>query len=177
MYKMKELMKLDRKLYHTNDLAILWGITNKNTLYTTIKRYAQQGILNPVFKGLYSTVPLSQLVPEALGQAIIHNKAYLSTESVLAKAGIITQTIYKYTFVSVLSKQVIVDDKAFLYRKLKDIYLNNPIGVDTRNGYFTASTERAVADLIYFNPKYHFDLAENIDWKRVKRIQQEVGYK
>jgi len=44
MYRINELIKLDRKIFHSNDLAIAWGISNKNTLYTTIKRYVQKGI-------------------------------------------------------------------------------------------------------------------------------------
>ncbi len=177
MYKLNELIKLDRKLYHSNDLAILWGITNKNTLYTTVKRYVKKGILLPVFKGLYTTVPISQLDPRALGQAIIHNKAYLTTESVLATEGIIAQATYLYTFVSTVSKKVTVGNLTFLYRRLKDIYLNNPVGIEAKEGFFAATAERAVADMLYFNPKYHFDLSDSINWEKVKAMQKEVGYK
>lgn len=177
MYRINELIKLDRKLLHSNDLAILWGITNKNTLYTTIKRYVKKGILIPIFKGFYSTVPVAQLDPLELGQAIIHNKTYLTTESVLAQQGIITQATFMYTFVSNVSKKAIVGNMTFLYRKLKDIYLNNPTGIEVKNGISVASTERAVADMLYFNPKYHFDFTESIDWEKVKTIQKEVGYK
>jgi len=176
MYRINELLKLDRKLYHTNDLAILWKITNKNTLYTTIKRYVKKDILIPVFKGLYATVPISQLNPLELGIAIIHNKAYLTTESVLAEQGIIAQALYMYTFVSSVSKKAVVGDRVFLYRKLKDIYLNNPSGIKEENGVFIATIERAVADMLYFNPKYHFDLSKSINWDLVKKIQKEVGY-
>lgn len=169
-------MKLDRKLYHSNDLAILWGISNKNTLYTTIKRYVKKGILVPIFKGLYATVQIPQLNPLELGQAIIHNKTYLTTESVLAEHGIIAQTTYAYTFVGGISKKVTVAGITFLFRKLKDIYLNNPTGIERKNGIWVASVERAIADMLYFNPKYHFDLSDSIDWEKVKNIQKEVGY-
>jgi hypothetical protein len=176
MYKINELLKLDRKLYHSNDLAILWEITNKNTLYTTIKRYVQKGIFIPIFKGLYATIPIAQLDPLELGQAIIHKYTYLTTESVLVRHGIITQAIYQYTFVSTISKKVTVGGMTFLYRKLQDTYLNNPTGVSSNDGTFVATVERAVADMLYFNPSYHFDLSENIDWEKVKKIRKEVGY-
>jgi hypothetical protein len=117
------------------------------------------------------------LDPRALGQAVIHNKAYLTTESVLAQEGIITQTTYMYTFVSSLSKKVTVGDTTFLYRKMSDKYLNNPAGVEAKDGFFEASVERAVADMLYFNPNYHFDLRDSIDWKKVKAMQKEVSYK
>jgi len=176
MYRLNELIKSDRNIYHSNDLALLWNISNKNTLYTTIKRYVQRGVLIPIYKGLYSTVPVSELDPLDLGRAIIHRYTYLTTESVLAQAGIISQATYAYTFVSSLSKKVTVKSFSFLFRKLKDEYLYNPTGIENKYGNFVATTERAVADMLYFNPKYHFDLSESIDFEKVKRIQKEIGY-
>lgn len=182
MYKINELIKLNKRLYHTADLAVLWHITNKNTLYTTIKRYVQQGILIPVYKGLYSTLPLNQLDPLELGRAIIHNYAYLSTESVLANNGIINQAVYAHTFITSASKKITVTTSpgniaTFLYRQLKDEYLYNPLGIKQQNDIFVASTERAVADLLYFVPKYHFDLPEMVDWQQVRYLQKQIGYK
>jgi hypothetical protein len=176
MYRINELIKMDRKIYHTNDLALLWDITNKNTLYTTIKRYVQKGVLLPVYKGLYSTVPLSQLDPLELGKAIIHRYTYLSTESVLAQAGVIAQTIYSYTFVSDQPKKVLLGTMSFLFRQLKPDYLYNPTGIINHQGIFIATSERAAADMLYFNPKYHFDVPESLDFEKVKFIQKEIGY-
>jgi hypothetical protein len=177
MYRISELIKSERKIFHSNDLAILWGISNKNTLYTTIKRYVQKGVLIPIYKGLYTTVPIEQLDPLELGKAVIHRFTYLTTETVLAKDGIITQTTYAYTFASSQSKRVNVGNWNFLFRRLKDEYLYNTIGIVNENGNFVATTERAVADMLYFNPKYHFDLAESIDFEKVAAIQKTIGYK
>jgi len=177
MYRINDLLKQDRKLYHSQDLAVLWGIANKNTLYTTIKRYVQNGVLISIYKGLYSTVPLSQVNPLDLGKAIVHRYTYLSTESVLVQAGVIFQTTYRYTFVSDLSKKVTVDSMSFLYRKLKDEYLYHPAGIEDKSGNYVAMPERAVADMLYFNPRYHFDNLEAVDFDKVKIMQQEIGYK
>jgi uncharacterized protein len=70
----------------------LWNISSRNTLYTTIKRYAEKRELIPVYKGLYSTVPIDQLDPIELGKAVIHRFIYLTTESTLSLEGIISQT-------------------------------------------------------------------------------------
>jgi len=176
MYRLNKLLKLDRKIYHTNDLGILWDITNKNTLYTTIKRYVQKGILIPIYKGLYTTVPLSNLHPFDLGRAIIHRYAYVSTESVLSEHGVISQATYAHTFVSDIAKKITVGTVSFLFRKVKSEFLNNPIGITNQDGRFIASLERATADMLYFDPTYHIDLRDRIDWKKVKQIQKEVGY-
>ena len=176
MYRLSELTRIDRKLFHTNDLALLWGITNKHNLYMTITRYIDKGVLFPIYKGLYSTVPISTLDPLELGKAIVHRYTYLTTESVLAQAGIIAQITYSYTFVSDISKKAAVGSLTFLFRQLKDEYLHNPIGVINQKGVFMATPERATADMLYFNPHYHFDAPDSLDMDIVKSIQKEIGY-
>ena len=176
MYRIIELNRANRKIYHSNDLAILWNIANKNTLYTTIKRYIQKGVLIPVYKGLYSTVPISQLDPIELGRAIIHRYTYQTTESVLAQEGIISQATYAYTFVSSVSKKITIGDISYRFRKLKNEFLFNPTGIENKGGSLFATVERAVADMLYYNPRYHFDFSDSIDFDKVKRIQKEIGY-
>lgn len=176
MYRISGLNQLDRKLFHTNDLAILWGIADKHNLYMTITRYIDRGILFPIYKGLYSSVPISSVNPLELGQAIIHRYCYLTTETVLSQAGIISQVVYDYTFAAELSKRVSVDKWRFRFRQLKNEYLHHPAGIASQNGIFVASVERAVADMLYFNPKYHFDIPEMIDFEKVGFIQKEIGY-
>jgi len=177
MYRINKLLKLNRQIYHTNDLAILWKMTRKNTVYTTIKRYVQSGILIPIYKGFYSTVPLDQLDVYELGKAIIHRYAYLSTESVLVQAGVIQQVIPWHTFVSDRCKKVTLGNNSFLFRQLKPEFLYHPAGMTLQNGVTIATPERAAADLLYFNPRFYFDVPEALDVARVESIRKEIGYK
>ena len=176
MYKINELLKQDQKLFHTNDLAVIWSTQNRNTLYTTIKRYIKRGILISVYKGLYSTVSIDKIDPLQLGVAIIHSYTYVTTETVLAYEGVISQTIYAYTYVSEKSQKLTINDQKYLFRKLKKEFLYRNTGIEEKNKVYTASLERAVADMLYFNPKYHFDVPGKIDWEKVRFIQKEVGY-
>lgn len=176
MYRISELLQLDRKVFHTNDLAVLWGIADRHNLYITISRYIDRGVLFPIYKGLYSTIPISSLNPLELGPAIIHSFTYLTTESVLSQAGVVSQRIYDYTFVAARSKRVSVGQWSFRFRKLKDDYLYHPAGIANKDGILVASTERAVADMLYFSPKYHFDVPEIIDFDKVRSMQKEIGY-
>ena len=151
------MIQLERKLYHTADLGLVWGIKNKNTLHTTIKRYVKKGILVTVFKGLYAIVPLDQVDPVELGVAVAHRFAYLSCESVLERGGVIAQKIIPYTFVSDFSRHIAVAGHEYLFRKMRDDRLYNPEGVEIINGQMIATPERAGADMKYFAPKYYFD--------------------
>ena len=176
MYRISELVKADRKIFHTNDLAVLWKIDKRQSLYTLLSRYVDRGILYSIYKGLYSVVPVSDLDPLELGRAIIHRYTYLTTESVLAQAGAISQPAYVYTFASDQSKQITIGERSFRFRQLKDVYLHNPAGIEMRGQAFIASPERAAADMLYFNPKFHFDVPEVLDFGKLKMLQGQIGY-
>jgi hypothetical protein len=49
--------------------------------------------------------------------------------------------------------------------------------IKDQNGNYVATPERAVADMLYFNPHYHLDNPGAVDFKNVKLLQQEIGYK
>ena len=176
MYRIDMLLKLKEKLFHTNDLALLWGITNKNTLYTTIKRYVQKGILIPVHKGFYSTAQIDQIDPFKLAIGYLHRFAYVSCETILIREGIIFQKENYLTLISNVSKKFKVSNHSYLVRQLKEDYLYYDRGIDRVNGVLTASVERAVADLLYFNHNYYFDNKKKINWKKVKEMQRVIGY-
>lgn len=176
MYKIDKLLKADRRLWHTQDLAVLWGVTNRNTLYTAIKRYVAKGILFPIHKGLYSTLPTSDLDPVEVGLAIWHRYAYVSCETILARCGLISQAVYPVTLVSSQPGKFAVSQHQFLVRQMTAKYLFQTAGIGPKGYVFEADCDRAVADMLYFDPQYHFDNSSQIDWDRVKQIQQKVGY-
>lgn len=176
MYRIDKLLKANQKLFHTSDIALLWGITNKNTLYTTIKRYITKGVLIPIHKGFYSTVPIDEIDPIRVGVGYLHNFAYLSCESVLFNNGIIFQQSIPLTLVSFRSVRFVIAGQEYLVRQLVDKFLYNPLGVTEINGIYQATTERAVADLFYFAPHYYLDNRDKINWQEVKKIQKEVYF-
>ncbi|HLC44771.1 MAG TPA: type IV toxin-antitoxin system AbiEi family antitoxin domain-containing protein [Patescibacteria group bacterium] len=176
MNRINILLKQNRRLFHTADLALLWGIHRPNTLYTTIKRYIQKGILIPIQKGLYSVVPLTEVGAEALGLAAIHTYGYVGCETVLAAHGVIFQEGHATTIVSSMSRRFTLGGYSFLIRKMRDAYLYNTAGIDETGGIKTATLARAAADMAYFHPSFHMDWPRVIDWKAVGTIQKEVGF-
>lgn len=171
------LAQQSQKLFHTSDLRILWNITNQNTLHKTINRLIKRKVLISIQKGFYSIVPLDQINPIEIGFRAINSFNYLSTESVLAKNGIINQSPSKITFISKKSLNFVINKNYYLVRQLKTISLNNSIGINQDNqGIFIADVERAVADMLYFQPNHHFDADSLIDWKKVKNYQKQLNY-
>lgn len=170
------LARQPHTIFHARDLGRLWNIENSNTLYTLLKRYTKQTLLYRVYKGLYSLLPVEKLDPLLLGIKALHGYAYVSTETILIKDGIITQVVYSYTFISNQSRHFKIGLFDFKSRKLQDQFLYHPAGIIQENGIMKATLERAVADLLYFNPKAYLDGIEMIDFAKVKKLQQEIGY-
>lgn len=169
-----EIIKLGGLIFHTNDLAKIWKISDRNTLLVTLKRYVDNGLLYRIYRGLYALKPVFDLDHLLIGVAAINNYCYLSCETVLVKYGVIFQQINYITFISEQSKRITIAPYNYYYRQLKKDFLYNDFGVNKNNILNEASLERAVADILYFNPDYYFDNPSVINWERVKEIQKIV---
>jgi predicted transcriptional regulator of viral defense system len=169
-----KLAQLGEQVFHTNDLANLWGIKNKNTLYTTLKRYTKAGLIFRVYKGLYSIKPAGKIDPYLLGVKALHKFAYISTETVLSKAGIILQDIQYITIISSESKKFSIGGVNYRSRQLNDKFLFQTNGINIKDGINVADVERAVADILYFHPNFYLDNPNQVDWDRVRKIQKEI---
>jgi hypothetical protein len=77
--------------------------------------------------------------------------------------------------ISSSSKKYKIKNSLYKVRQLNDKFLFNEIGIVLVGGYYQATPERAVADLLYFNASFHFDGEKLIDWKKVEEIQKELG--
>lgn len=174
--RFSQIARLGEDIFHAKDLANLWRIKSPNTLYTTLKRYVQKGWLFRIYKGLYSIKPLAQLDSLKLGIKALRCYAYVGTETILAHSGIIQQEIKEITMVSSVSRRFSIGNNHYYSRQLKDEYLFNDAGIKNENGLKIASVERAIADILYFNPRAYFDAYEKINWRKVKKIQKEIGY-
>lgn len=165
-------------VFHAGDLANLWGIVNKNTLYTTLSRYVKNGLIYRIYKGLYSVKKISEINKFLLGVKAIHSPAYVSCETILYQNGVLNQPPREITLVSRFSKYFSVAGKHYRSRKMRDEFLFNDAGIDTKDGVRVASLPRAVADMLYFNPRKYFDAGDSglINWNQVKEIADMIGY-
>ena len=172
--RFSQLASLGEVVFHVSDLASLWGIVNKNTLHTTLKRYAQKKLLYRLWRGMYALKPMEQIDPLVLGIKAIHSYTYISTETILYRLGVISQKPSSVTLISSVSRRFTLSETAYLSRKLVDKFLYQSIGISDQAEVREATLERAVADLLYYNPQAYFDAP--LDWKKIKQIQKAVGY-
>ena len=172
-----ELAKLGEVVFHTDDLANLWRISNKNTLYTTIKRYVQQGLLVRLQKGFYAIKSPAEIDPLLLGIKALHGYAYVSTETILASEGVIQQEVPAITLISSTTKRFTIAGHSYYSRKLADEFLFRSDGIlVAEQGVRKAAVPRAIADMLFVNPHAYFDADNLINWKTVQELQKKIGY-
>lgn len=172
--KIAILLQQRERIFHTQDIAVLWGITNSNTLHTTIKRYCDKGVLFPIYKGMYTTIPMEQLHPRVLGIKALHRFAYVTCETVLAQHGLVNAVILEITMASAISLRFTIDQQHYRARRLHNRFLFHSFGIIEKQGVLTATPLRAIADMLYFNSRIHFDAP--VDWQKVRTAQKTIGY-
>ena len=174
--KLKMLLNADKNIFSSSDIATIWGITNKNTLWTTLRRYVQNKTLHRLQKGIYSKIDPSQINPFEIGCALAGPFSYISLETVLSQHGVIMQDVKKITLVGDRAMDFDYGNISFSVRKVDSKFLFNRVGIKDNKKYSVASLERAVADIRYCNPKYFFDNDKPINWDKVSEIKELVGY-
>lgn len=171
------LVRQNKRIWRIPELALLWNMKNKLSLYTTLRRYQKRGLLYKLTAGLYSFLPFEKLDPLEVGVTAAGSLAYVSTETVLVKAGVISQTINRITLVGKKRKEWRIQDQEYLCRYLNPKYLVNREGIIPATGYDIASDLRAAADLRHILPYYHFDGLRLLNKKQLITIERTVGYR
>ena len=168
------LLKQNRQIFSTNDLAILWQIVNRNTLRTTIKRYLANQTLFSIRRGLYSVVPLNKLDPKLLGTSYVNGFCYVSLQTVLAENGLINQQPRAITLIGARSQTFSLAGNEYICKKMKPLYLQNLEGISLDEDYPQATLARAIADIWYYNSRFYLDHAQTRFIKQAKAISKKV---
>lgn len=143
-----------RTVFRLRDIALILGERDFESLNKKLNYYVRTGkLLNPR-KGIYAKPDYSS---EEFA-CILYTPSYISLEYVLQKAGVLFQFDSRITTISYLSRSIEVEDKTFLYRKIKGEIMANTKGIDRQIDQVNiASGERAFLDLLYLNKTYYFD--------------------
>jgi hypothetical protein len=158
-----ELYKSPKTIFTNKDLALFWRENDKNKLNSKIAYYVKQKTLISLARGVFAKI--KQYDPKELATSV-YIPAYVSFETVLREAGVIFQHYDAIFVASKCSKTIVIDEHAFVFRKLKNTVLYNPAGIVLKGNYSVASPERAFLDMIYLFPSYHFDNLHSIDFQK-----------
>ena len=162
-----QLLKSKKTVFSTEDLVLIWQISEPNYLKTKIYRLVKSNQLLRIKNGLYA-------IDKNYSQNELANKlivpSYISLQTVLQMNGINFQYNSATYSVSRLSKEVLINNKSFIYKKIKDLVLLNSNGIIRKENYSIASPERAILDTLYIYGNYYFDNLSGIDWKECNKL-------
>jgi len=143
-----------RSVFRLNDIAMLMGVSDFQSLNRRLNYYVHTGKLNNRRKGIYTKPGYD---PEEMACSVF-TPSYISLQYVLQKAGIVFQYDSRITSVSYLSRIIEIENREFIYRKIKGSSLLNTKGIIRKNNHVNiASPERAFLDFIYLEKDFHFD--------------------
>lgn len=156
-----------RTVFRLNDIALLTGETNFQSLNKKLNYYVHTGkLLNPR-KGIYAKTNYN---PEELA-CTLYTPSYISLEYVLQKSGVIFQYDPRITIAGYLSRSIEVEDRTYMFRKIKGEILVNSEGIIRQENQINIATaERAFLDLIYLSKDYYFDNLSPLRKKLVYKI-------
>jgi len=146
--------KAEQSVFRLTDIAMMTGENDFSRLNKKLNYYSRTGKLGNPRKGIYTKPGYT---PEELACKIF-TPSYISLRYVLQKAGIVFQYDTSITLVSYLSRKVEVENKSFVYRKIKGYALVDTLGINRQENHVNiASPERAFLDLLYLEKDCYFD--------------------
>lgn len=170
----KSLERLNKPFYTIADLEKITGLS-RNSLYVTLKRLVDRGILEKIGTGIYRL--FTSKAPVERVAASLYMPSYLSFESCLSRYGVLNLVPYTLTFATTRkSRRLTVLGRDLEFRKLKkELFW----GYEMQGGIYVAKPEKAFLDLVYLASRgmASLDLDEfdtkKLSMAKVKKISKK----
>ena len=167
------LRKIDRvsTVFTIADIKMILGVNDSKSIYNALSYAVEKKELYKISNGIYS-------YDQSYSRNEFGNKfrtpSYISLYTVLQEEGVVFQPYSSISLISNRSEKININKQEYIYRKIKDSILLNPLGIRERDGINIATKERAICDKIYLDGLEYFDNTENIDWNMVNQLNNEV---
>lgn len=166
------ILRSKQTVFSTRDILMLWGDTATNASRVRITYYTKEGELYRLRRGFYAKDKEYNKLELATK---IFTPAYVSFETILAKAGMVFQYYGQIFVASYLTREIVADGQTYSYKRMKEAILTDPTGVENKENYAIASPERAFLDVVYLYNDYYFDSLSPLNWDKVDEILPIYG--
>jgi len=170
----KELLKTrdnGQTVFVMADLAQRVGEYSGQKLRSALKYAVQRGDLVRVTRGIYA---LSQDYSRLELANKLRTPSYVSFYSILQQEGVVFQPYESIFLASKRSEEISLDEQNYIYRKIKDEILLNPMGIVNEGSWARATVERAICDKLYLDGDEYFDNLRGVDWEMMQKLNEEV---
>lgn len=179
----EKLILSGKKVFTTQDLAVIWQVPERPKLIGLAKYYVRQNRLTRLHKGVYAYG--SDYTPLDIAQKLVP-LSYVSLYTTSLMHGLTFQYYSPVFCVSLKSKKYKLGDQAYIYHRVKEPIFYNTLGIVNNGKYLMADRERTICDCLYVFPEFAFDnlravnkeklldMAKLYNNKRVERAVNEL---
>lgn len=169
-----------KRVFTTEDLAVIWQIPQRRRLIERIKYYLREKRLISVYKGVYAYG--EDYTPLDIAQKLVP-MSYISLYTTSQMYGLTFQFYSSIYSISLKSKKYKIGKTEYFYRKVKESIFYNQSGLINNGRYILADKERTVADCLYVFPSFAFDNLQGINKEKLvemskiysnKRLEKEI---
>lgn len=168
-----KIRKIDKvsTVFTISDIKTILDISDNKSIYNALFYALKKKELYKISDGIYS-------YNQDYSKKEFGNKfripSYVSLYTVLKEEGVVFQPYSSIFLISNRSEKIKIDEQEYIYRKIKDNILLNPLGIYEKDGIVVATKERAICDKLYLDGMEYFDNVRDIDWKLLKELNNKV---
>ena len=163
------LIQTNKNIFNVDDLVAIWQSAKRRDALESVKGYIRRGKIFNLYKGIYSL--RKDFDYFELAQKLF-TPSYISYYSALALHGIIFQKYSDIHLCALDSKVIEINERKFIYHKIKKSILYNQRGLSNEKNYLIASPERAICDSLYLNKNSTFDNLRNLEREKMIAISK-----
>ncbi len=153
-----------KKVFTTEDLAIIWQIPERRRLIELIKYYVRQKRLMHIHKGVYAYG--EDYTPLDIAQKLVP-LSYISLYTTSQMHGLTFQYYETIYAISLKSRKYKIEERGYMYYRVKELIFYNQLGFIDNGKYIIADKERTITDCLYVFPHIAFDNLRGIDKEKL----------
>jgi len=177
----EKLVLSGKKVFTTEDLAVMWQIPERRTLIERIKYYLRENRLIHIAKGVYAYG--TDYTSFDIAQKLVP-MSYLSLYTTSQMHGLTFQYYSAVYCISLKSKTYQIRKQTYIYHKVKESIFYTQQGLIDNGNYVIADKERTICDCLYVFPGFAFDNLRGIDREKLsgmaksyenRRLEKEIA--
>lgn len=158
-----------KKVFTTEDLAVIWQITKRRRLIELIKYYLREKRLDSIYKGIYAYG--DDFTPFDIAQKLVP-LSYISLYTTSQMHGLTFQYYETIYAISLKSKKYKIRDQGYEYHRVKEPIFYNQLGLTNNGRYIIADRERTITDCLYVFPSVAFDNLRGVDKEKLLTLSK-----
>ncbi len=162
--KIEKLALSGKKIFTTEDLAVIWQIPQRRRLIELIKYYLREKRLKSIYKGIYAYG--GDYTPYDIAQKLIP-LSYISLYTSSQMYGLTFQYYQTVYAVSLKRKKYKIGKQGYFYSRVKEPVFYNQLGLVNNGRYIIADRERTITDCLYVFPRFAFDNLRGVDKEKL----------